>query len=458
MNLLPTVWRCSTMFLIFSIQGCPLLPADCQHFIPLGSLTIEPAPVFLLGSNLTVYCHITDCEWSYKIYLELNRRNVSPSIRVNCTTEMFLLPHIWAPRSSVVCKMQRSQKSALRIVNGNDLRAGLIPETPHIIQISFGNSSTFATVRWKTNEPSVHLRPQIRLRANNSSWELRDRSELNEGLMQLDHLRPLTGYELQIRTCELPSRLTPKTTSSSMWTSKPVCSKWSPSVRKMSPGKSPSQEPHVWRILADRTSDGLRNVTVIWKPLPPDDYSGELLQYNILLDDGHEEVCAAASSLCVVQVPAGVQALRVSAVTSYGTSPPANLDLRHTGVSVPILQELTPVDNGSSLFVTWSSTFGEEVLHFVIQWENEPERRLQWIMLGKDQRNASISGLSAGVMYYVSLYAVTTRGISDPSSKLIYSKEEKPISAPNLFFLVHKSRQVLVQWDELPVDQRRGFI
>ncbi|XP_013856385.1 leukemia inhibitory factor receptor, partial [Austrofundulus limnaeus] len=31
-------------------------------------------------------------------------------------------------------------------------------------------------------------------------------------------------------------------------------------------------------------------------------------------------------------------------------------------------------------------------------------------------------------------------------------------SAPNLFFLVHKSRQVLVQWDELPVDQRRGFI
>lgn len=67
------------------------------------------------------------------------------------------------------------------------------------------------------------------------------------------------------------------------------------------------------------------------QPLPPEDYSGEVLQYKILLDNRRKEMCAAASSLCLVQVPAEVQDLSVSAVTSYGTSPPAKLDLRHTG-------------------------------------------------------------------------------------------------------------------------------
>lgn len=61
---------------------------------------------------------------------------------------------------------------------------------------------------------------------------------------------------------------------------------------------------------------------------------------------------------------------------------------------MPKLQDLTPADNGSSLFVSWSSTFGEEVLHFVIQWDNVPARRLQWKMLAKDQRNTSISGIN----------------------------------------------------------------
>lgn len=35
-----------------------------------------------------------------------------------------------------------------------------------------------------------------------------------------------------------------------------------------------------------------------------------------------------------------------------------------------------------------------------------------------------ISGLSAGVRYKVSLYAVTSAGVSEPSSRLVYSREQ----------------------------------
>lgn len=39
-----------------------------------------------------------------------------------------------------------------------------------------------------------------------------------------------------------------------------------------------------------------------------------------------------------------------------------------------------------------------------------------------------VSGLTAGVRYNVSLYAVTTRGVSPPSSGLVYSKEQSKYS------------------------------
>lgn len=35
-----------------------------------------------------------------------------------------------------------------------------------------------------------------------------------------------------------------------------------------------------------------------------------------------------------------------------------------------------------------------------------------------------ISGLSAGVRYNISLYAVASAGVSEPSSRLVYSREQ----------------------------------
>lgn len=96
-----------------------------------------------------------------------------------------------------------------------------------------------------------------------------------------------------------------------------------------------------------------------------------------------------------------------------------------------------------------------------------------------------ISGLSAGVRYKVSLYAVTSAGVSEPSSRLVYSREQskrhthpptirvhflkspshsvllcelEPVSGPSLSVLRREPGRILVQWDRLPVDQQRGFI
>ncbi|XP_014326897.1 interleukin-12 receptor subunit beta-2-like [Xiphophorus maculatus] len=335
----------------------------------------------------------------------------------------------------------------------------VIPETPHVVKVEFMNDSISAMLHWKTFESSKRLRSQIRLRGNNT-WEQRAGAELSEGLILVENLKPETEYEFQIRACSYASGQ-----ATSFKTSQRVlCSKWSPSVKRMSPGKGPSQQLHVWRRLGDQAKPGLRSVTVFWKPLPVEDYSGELLRYSIVLDDGREEICPAASSQCSVQAPVAVLGLNVSAVTSSGASPPAFADLRHAGASesffdsAPGALPSAPSSDGSAARVSWSTTVQTGLLYFVVEWESMPATGLQWKKVPRDMKDTTITGLMAGVRYNVSLYAVTTRGVSAPTSTPIYSREQRPLSAPVLHVLTREARRVLVRWDELPVDQRRGFI
>ncbi|XP_034737540.1 interleukin-23 receptor isoform X2 [Etheostoma cragini] len=332
------------------------------------------------------------------------------------------------------------------------------PETPCIMSIEFGKNSLAAILHWNTCESSEHLRSDVRLRTDNGTWEVGEETELREGLILVDGLRPLTEYEFKIRTCN---------TSRSNSSKRSLCSKWSSSVVGRSPGKGPSQQLHVWRMLGSLGTNGLRMVTVLWQPPSPDDYTGAVQQYKIFLgnDQKQEVTSCAAVSPCSVQVPAEVQALSVSAVTLYGMSPPANVPLRLSGDVRPVLRPLVPAANGSAVLVSWSwpggkhhSTSGEELLHYVIEWTSEPVAELQWQKVAKDQNNTLIRGLTAGVRYNVSLYAVTTRGVSAPSSRLVYSKEQRPVCGPSVSVLVHRARRIRIQWEELPIDKQRGFI
>ncbi|XP_042340134.1 interleukin-23 receptor isoform X2 [Plectropomus leopardus] len=564
MNFSPNLWRSIIILLCFSIKRFPLLPAGCQHLKVHGYVTVKPAPPFLLGSNLTVYCHVTDiisCQQSFKIKLELNDKTVGSWERVNCTTMIFSLFNLHKPQSKVVCKADQPP----RIVDGLDLHGGrppdkpkniicetskssdlidcswergqktylpttynisvsrengtqilldqiqdagesviqraiidentkyrltvtaynhfgasqsdpfvfcvkdiVIPETPRIAQISFGNNAIAAVIRWETAESSEHLRSDVRLRTDNSFQdEVGEVVELSEGLVQVDGLRPLTEYEFRMRSCYSPSGPTQTNTSGSTSSRRSSCSKWSRPVRERTPGKGPSQRLRVWRTLGSVGTDGLRMVTVLWKPLSSEDYSGALQEYKIFLDDDQKQevTCGAALSRCSVPAPAELRALSIRAVTLYGTSPPAEVPLRHSGDFGPILKELAPVPNGSVVFVSWlwpedkhQSTSGGETLHFVLEWTSVPAAGLQWKRVAKDQNNTSITGLTAGVRYNISLYAVTTRGVSAPSSGLVYSRELKPVFGPSLSVLTHETRRIWIRWDELPVEKQRGFI
>lgn len=214
-------------------------------------------------------------------------------------------------------------------------------------------------------------------------------------------------------------------------------------------------------------TNGLQMVTVLWKPPSPEDYSGEVQHYIIFFgkDKKKNMTCAAAAlSQCLVQVPTEVQMLSISMVTLYGTSPPADVPLKQSGNNGPDLY-VAPAANGSAVFVSWSwseskhwSASGEKLLHYVLEWKSIPVAEQEWQKLDLDENTASITGLTAGVRYNISLFAVTTRGVSAPSSHLVYSQELKPQAKPSVSLLGREAKRIQIQWDELPVDQQRGFI
>ncbi|XP_045897605.1 interleukin-23 receptor-like isoform X2 [Micropterus dolomieu] len=327
MNLYSTIWR-FIMILHFSIKGWPLLPASCQQLNRHGHVTVEPSPLFLIGSNLTVYCRINKCELG-DISLVLNNKPVAPGKRVNCTMMIFNLVNVRIPKSTVVCKL------TMKIVDGKDLHGGLppdkpenvicettrssdftncswergqetylpttynvtvnsengtqilshqkqesekitiprakidentkyqliitaynhfgasqsdpfilcvkdivIPETPRLMHIEFGNDSTGAMLHWKSTESSDHLRSYVRLRTENGFWRAVEGTELSKGLIQMVGLRPLTEYEFQMRTCDFRPvlrKLTPAGNSNAVfvsWTS-PGNKHWSASGGKL---------------------------------------------------------------------------------------------------------------------------------------------------------------------------------------------------------------------------------
>ncbi|TWW57690.1 Interleukin-12 receptor subunit beta-2 [Takifugu flavidus] len=510
MNLLFSGWRCSILLLILSILQCPLLLIGCFKLNCCGYLTVEPAPLVLLGSNLTIYCHRENCSHWKNIYMVVNEKQCTVE-KINSTTVSYSLVNIQTALTTVICRTWNP--SGKTLVCGLDLKAGLPPDKPQNVRcetwrsapflectwergrethlntiynisvsrengtqiilthvngsakvprsaidedgkyqvnvmahnhfgssqsdpvylcledmgndtrgsshraITFESTTLAALLQWNTTESSRYLKSYIRLRTGNGSWEAREATEIREGLVRVLGLAPLTEYTFQMRTCHLRRTLNPSCTNSTANSQKSFCSRWSLSAEARSPGKGklaalmpilslgPSQQLHVWRILRNLGADKGQNVTVMWKPPPPEDFSGEVQFYKISAENMEERNYSAVLRQCTFQVPAGLQAVSVSAATLYGTSPPANVSLRRSGVSGTLLREVLPADNGSALLVSWlwlREETGGELLHFVLEWAGLAVTEPQWKRLANDQNNTSITGIDP-VVSYVSL-------------------------------------------------------
>ncbi|KAI1892132.1 hypothetical protein AGOR_G00150810 [Albula goreensis] len=273
-------------------------------------------------------------------------------------------------------------------------------------------------------------------------------NELSQGVVLLEDLKPLSRYEVQIKACSIGE--------------KPKCSQWSPPVQYTSPGTAPSRKLDVWRILKGIQEDRMRTVTVLWKPLPADDFRGVLLGYDLEYQErGRTQVVTypANATERTLRVSPDVSRIAVRAITSAGTSPPAELLIAQTvGLPAPSMRDVVAMGEGSVL-LTWDAYRHREeaASGYVLQWQSRAHD-MQWKRLAAENFSTHIEGLEPGVRFNISLYAVVSMGTSIPATCQAYSREERPLSGPKPLLQKIEATRIFIEWEELRLDQRRGFI
>ncbi|KAF3835023.1 hypothetical protein F7725_027581 [Dissostichus mawsoni] len=316
-----------------------------------GFLTVKPAKLFLIGSNLTVYCHPEKCEKGFKLSLEVDGETVTSSKEVNCPA-IFNLINFRTPFSSVICMLKAKQSSW--IVDGGDFYGGLIPETPRIVHIEFGNNSQAAVLQWETSNSSEHLRSDVRLRTDKaSSWVKSnykaEGADLNEGRIRVSGLRPLTDYEFQRRTCIWPHTNTHRPESRCEVQRLSVrCDQQrsrAPSSRLVySKEQKPVSGPNLSVLVHEA-----RRVHIQWDELPVDQQRGFITHYT---------------SICRNSTPATLNSA-LSASTSAGEGQPgirifSQPEYPAAGLVIVIVFIITLFLAIVANLMCWSCEFGSE--------------------------------------------------------------------------------------------------
>ncbi|KAG7487625.1 hypothetical protein MATL_G00025500 [Megalops atlanticus] len=493
----------------------------CMKVMCSGVLWVEPAgTVVPMGSELTVLCRSYSQQCGRRFSISLNQQPQTPLQVLSCSTVRLRLANVSTPRSELICRVSQgsleqtvcgmvllsgfppekptgircfatkdsenvsctwnkgrqthiltSYSMTFQLKNGtqsfhvqsqnesvlcvpwsmfdrngeynvsvraeNDLGESasdviplsvadiVIPSTPKIIAVEFDNSSLSAVMCWNISELLGPWKTKVRLRearGDKDPWVEKQGTEESQGLLLLKGFKPLTQYEFQIQVCFAEG--------------KSKCSEWSPSAWHMSPGTAPHRQLDVWRIFRGIQKDGTNRVTVLWKALTPEDYKDVMLGHEIVYQEG----------------------VRNGAVTSAGKSPPAALHIAQTRLAAPCMRDVVPAGE-DRVFLTWDTYRHptESVLFYIVQRQSH-SLKMQWKKVAADHNSTHVEGLKPGVRFNVSLYAVTSVGASEPASKQIYSKEETPLSGPKVSVLTIEATRIWVQWEELDLDQQRGFI
>ncbi|XP_056315064.1 interleukin-23 receptor [Danio aesculapii] len=323
----------------------------------------------------------------------------------------------------------------------------VIPSTPEIMQILFENGSRFPTIYWDGSDDS--LKPSLRYRRahDDHAWELGNIAAVRFGCVFLQEpLEPLISYQFELRVC----------------VSSANCSMWSKPFNITSPGIAPSEKVDVWAVINRSSTRRLQNITVLWKSYRPEYYNGELLHYKLsFTQEGKIQEVICSPELTQQTLQLNTTDVNISAVMSYGSSPPAQVNFKHTGKAAPVITYLVPAASGS-LSLSWNVSHYTEyeqkcILGFVVQWQFSPEH-LEWKRFGKDCTFTSLQGMQAGVLYNLSLYAEEANGISHPAFVQVYAKQEQPLAGPDVSVASVGERRILIQWDELSQEKQRGFI
>ncbi|XP_055101619.1 leukemia inhibitory factor receptor [Symphalangus syndactylus] len=324
------------------------------------------------------------------------------------------------------------------------------PHTPTSFKVKDINS-TAVKLSWHLpgNFAKINFLCQIEIKKSNSVQEQRNVTikgvENSSYLVALDKLNPYTLYTFRIRC-----------STETFW----KWSKWSNKKQHLTTEAIPSKGPDTWR---EWSSDG-KNLIIYWKPLPINEANGKILSYNVSCSSDEE-----TQSLSEIPDPQHKAEIRldkndyiisVVAKNSVGSSPPskiASMEIPNDDLKIEQV-----VGMGKGILLTWHYD-PNMTCDYVIKWCNSSRLEpclMDWRKVPSNSTETVIESdqFRPGVRYNFFLYGCRNQGYQLLRSVIGYIEELAPIVAPNFTVEDTSADSILVKWEDIPVEELRGFL
>ncbi|XP_057645538.1 leukemia inhibitory factor receptor [Chionomys nivalis] len=324
------------------------------------------------------------------------------------------------------------------------------PHVPVSLKVKDINS-TVVTLSWHLpgNFATINLLCQVEICKANSEQEVRSATikgaEDSSYLLAVDRLNPYTVYTFRVRC-----------STETFW----KWSKWSNEKRHLTSEATPLRGPDTWR---EWSSDG-KNLIIYWKPLPISEANGKILSYNVSCSS-NEETQSLSEILdpqhrAEMQLDKNDYIISVVAKNSAGPSPPSKIASMEIPNDDIIVEQA--VGMGKRIFLTWHPD-PNMTCDYVIKWCNSSRSEpclMDWIKVPSNSTETVIESdqFQPGVRYNFYLYGCTHQGYQLLRSVIGYIEELAPIVAPNFTVEDTSADSILVKWEDIPVEELRGFL
>lgn len=324
------------------------------------------------------------------------------------------------------------------------------PHTPTSFKVKDINS-TAVKLSWHLpgNFAKINFLCQIEIKKSNTVQEQRNVTikgvENSSYLVALDKLNPYTVYTFRIRC-----------STETFW----KWSKWSNKKQHLTTEAIPSKGPDTWR---EWSSDG-KNLIIYWKPLPINEANGKILSYNVSCSS--DEETQSLSEIPDPQHKAEIQLdkndyiISVVAKNSVGSSPPskiASMEIPNDDLKIEQV-----VGMGKGILLTWHYD-PNMTCDYVIKWCNSSRSEpclMDWRKVPSNSTETVIESdqFRPGVRYNFFLYGCRNQGYQLLRSMIGYIEELAPAVAPNFTVEDTSADSILVKWEDIPVEELRGFL
>ncbi|XP_067884331.1 leukemia inhibitory factor receptor-like, partial [Heterodontus francisci] len=260
----------------------------------------------------------------------------------------------------------------------------------------------------------------------------------------LNKLQPNTGYYIRARY-----------SSQHFW----KWSEWSNVLNVTTEQAAPSASLDVWRTIMPN-----RTVTVYWKPLSATVANGPILSYNITWTEVGSNSSSTIETLMTnvqIHLDQAGYVITVMGQNSVGTSPPSVIRIPPQQDDEDLgYEKASGVGDGFS--VTWLRHQAESC-GYTVQWcdfLSDCVYSVYWRKFPSNLTDATIISdtFEAGVRYNLEVYECRDNGDYLLKRMVGYTLELAPSEAPKLDIKETTGDLVQIEWNDIPVGKRQGFI